>query len=164
MLNFQIWIPISIKPGSWDDWNHRLNIIIHLYKHPIIWRNCEKEWWNLCPFRSTLHPSQPSYLHLEADLYRLHHWAPLSSGFQLGLKNGEHQQEVRGQEEQEVGSIDSLSSVSTESLQVGCLPLLKATATFRQPRTYNWVPIATPSPCSSRPRSGNNFSIILLPG
>lgn len=162
MLSFQVWIPYSISPSSYDNWSHGLNVMIHLYKPSNYLKQLvvEKEWWNLCPFRSTLYLSLPSYVVLEADLYGLHHWAPLSSGFQLGLKNAQHQRAGKTGD----WGIDSLSSVSTESLQVVCIPLLKTTATFRQPRPYKWVPMATPPPCSSTPRNGNSFSIILLPG
>lgn len=54
----------------------------------------------LSPASAWLH-SSPSPLHSvppEADLYRLHQWTALSSGFQVGLANRRHRQKMKPKE------------------------------------------------------------------
>ena len=91
------WIPISIRPSSWDNWSHRLNIMIRLYQPSNYLKKLvvEKSDEIFAP-SDPLYPSLPNSVLLEADLYRLHQWALLSFGFWLSLKNGEHQQKIRG--------------------------------------------------------------------
>lgn len=64
------------------------------------------------------------------DLHGLHQWAPLPSGFWLGLGQCKNRQEIRRRRRVRSGRFPGLSP--WEVPQAGCTPLLNITAPIRQ--------------------------------